>query len=195
MINISRRFPWMLWPDSICPSFSKDPILQKVQGDKYWKIEVDFENTTNNFSSMKDVFCFVPKCTSLSILENKLVVGLGYDDMNDRVETNYDISPGKIFNITYEHFPKDKLLISIYNNKEFEFNLKDKPLAVADNPVIFLGVNTHITQKESEDIDIIVHNFKIYDTNGIACHHNFKNIIHGKSVDITGNLNFLYQIA
>tara|TARA_B110000483_G_C18165082_1_gene530919 strand:- start:137 stop:724 length:588 start_codon:yes stop_codon:yes gene_type:complete len=195
MINISRRFPWMLWPDSICPSFSKDPILQKVQGDKYWKIEVDFENTTNNFSSMKDVFCFVPKCTSLSILENKLVVGLGYDDMNDRVETNYDIPPGKIFNITYEHFPKDKLLISIYNNKEFEFNLKDKPLAVADNPVIFLGVNTHITQKESEDIDIIVHNFKIYDINGIACHHNFKNIIHGKSVDITGNLNFLYQIA
>ena len=150
MINISRRFPWMLWPDSICPSFSKDPILQKEQGDKYW---------------------------------------------NDRVETNYDIPPGKIFNITYEHFPKDKLLISIYNNKEFEFNLKDKPLAVADNPVIFLGVNTHITQKESEDIDIIVHNFKIYDTNGIACHHNFKNIIHGKSVDITGNLNFLYQIA
>ena len=83
-MNISRRYPWMLWPDSICPSFLPNPILPRVQGDHYWKIEVDFENTENNFSTVKDVFCFVPKCTSLSIFENRLFKGLGYDNGSNR---------------------------------------------------------------------------------------------------------------
>ena len=103
-MNISRRYPWMLWPDSICPSFLPNPILPRVQGDHYWKIEVDFENTENNFSTVKDVFCFVPKCTSLSIFENKLFIGLGYDNQNDRVETNYIFEPNVKYNVTYEVF-------------------------------------------------------------------------------------------
>jgi len=194
-MNISRRYPWMLWPDSICPSFLPNPILPRVQGDHYWKIEVDFENTENNFSTVKDVFCFVPKCTSLSIFENRLFIGLGYDNQNDRVETNYLFEPNVKYNVTYEHLPKEKLIVSINNKIEFEYSLLETPLAVVDNPVIFLGANTHVTQEESEEIDIKLLNFKIYDTEGLACHHDFSEIIHGKCVDKTGNLNFIYQIA
>lgn len=194
-MKISRRYPWTLWPDSICPSFLEDPIIYKIQGDQYWKIEVDFEYTSNNFSTMKDVFCVVPKYTGLSIYEKRIFVGIGYHDQDDWIGSESFLEPETRYNIIYEHIPNDKLLIFIDNKQEFEYDLSDRPLAVVDNPIIFIGVNKHITTEESEEPDIIMYNFKIYDDNGLACHHDFSELIHGKSIDKTGNLNFLYQIG
>ena len=193
MTSISRRYPWTLWPDSICPSFLEDPILNKIQGDQYWKIEIDFEYTKDNFSTMKDVFCIVPKYTGLSIYEKRIFVGVGYNDKDDWIASESFLEPETRYVIEYEHFPNDKLIIKIDGKEEFNYKLDTRPLAVVDNPIIFIGVNKHITKEETEVPDIKVYNFKIFDNNGLKCHHDFKEIIHDKAIDKTGNLNFLYQ--
>ena len=38
-MKISRRFPWTLWPNSICPSFIENPALNQLKGDELFYIE------------------------------------------------------------------------------------------------------------------------------------------------------------
>ena len=194
-MKISRRFPWTLWPNSICPSFIENPALNQLKGDNYYKVDIEFEYTENNFSTMKDVFCIVPKYTGLSVFEKRIFIGIGYYDQDDWIGTDMFIEPNTREKFTYEHFPSDKLVV--YRNDEvgFEYKLKERPLGVMSEPIVFIGTNRHETQDQSEDTDIIVHDFKIYGTEGLICHHDFNEIIHGKSIDKTGNLNFLYQIG
>ena len=71
-MNISRRNPWALWPDSICPSFLDNPAVDRLQGDQYWKIDIEFEYTGFAPDKQKDIFCIVPKYTGLSIFEKRL---------------------------------------------------------------------------------------------------------------------------
>jgi|TARA_B110000483_G_scaffold230109_1_gene294916 hypothetical protein len=194
-MKISRRYPWSLWPDSICPSFLTDPALDHLQGDKYWKIEVEFEYTEENFSTMKDIFCIVPKYTGLSIYEKRIFIGIGYHDEDDWIGTDSFLEPNTVYNITYEHIPDKELLVKIDGEVGFKYDLTIRPLAVVDNPIVFIGINKHTTKEETEVPDLIMYNFKIYNDRGLICHHDFKNNIHGKSIDKTGNLNFLYQIG
>ena len=52
MINISRRHPWALWPNSICPAFLDKPAVDRLQGDQYWKIDITFSyNEVNNLTA------------------------------------------------------------------------------------------------------------------------------------------------
>lgn len=194
-MKISRRFPWTLWPDSICPSFLTNPAISYIQGDKYWKIEVEFQYTEANFSTMKDIFCVVPKYTGLSIYEKRIFIGVGYHDKDDWIGSECFLEPNTVYKIEYEHFPNKELAIYIDDEKKFSYDLSARPLAVVDNPIIFLGVNKHITHDQSEEPDMDLNYFKIYNESGLICHHDFTEIIHGKAIDKTGNLNFLYQIG
>ena len=198
MISVSRRNPWALWPNSICPSFLSNPAVNRLQGDQYWKIEIDFKYLDSNMGIQKDIFCIVPKYTGLSIFEKRVFIGIGHEDQDDWHGTDIFIEPQVREKWTFEHFPKEKILI--FRNKELtlEYDLKERPLAVIlppKEPVIFIGTDRHIVDNQSEDVDIILYEFKISVDKGTICHHDWTEIIHGKSVDKTGNCNFLYQIG
>lgn len=198
MIDISRRHPWALWPNSICPSFLNNPAIDRLQGDQYWKIDVDFEYTGNNMQMQKDIFCIIPRYTGLSIFEKRVFIGIGYDDKDDWHGTEVFIEPNTREKWTFEHFANEKL--NIYRNGilTFEYLLKDRPLAVVpppQEPVLFIGTDTHIVHEHPEDIDIKFYEFKITVEQGVVCHHDWSQIIHGKSVDKTGNYNFLFKLG
>lgn len=198
MRNISRRHPWALWPNSICPAFLDDPALSKLQGDHHWKIEIEFEYTGNSMKQQKDIFCLVPKYTGLSIYEKRIFIGIGHEDKDDWHGTDQFMQPNTKETWGFEHFPKDKLVIFRNNSKVFEYSLVLRPLAVVSmpqEPIVFIGTDRHIVDDQSEETDIKVYDFKILVNNEVLCHHDWKEIIHGKSVDKTGNCNFLYEMA
>jgi len=181
MINISRRNPWALWPNSICPAFLSKPAVDRLQGDQYWKIDVDFSYTEHNISSQKDIFCIVPKYTGLSWHG-----------------TNTFIQPNTREKWTFEHFPKDILKVFRNGELEFEYSLVIRPLAVVEHPkepIVFIGTDRHIVNDQSDIHDITFYEFKITVEEGVICHHDWSELIHGKSVDKTGNCNFLYEMA
>jgi hypothetical protein len=195
MINISRRHPWALWPNSICPAFLDESAVDKLQGDTYWKVDVTFEYTGINMDKQKDIFCIVPKYTGLSIFEKRIFIGVGHDDKDDWHGTSEFIEPNTKESFTFEHFPNDKLVISRNGVKTLEYSLVLRPLAVVDDPIVFIGTDKHTVQDQSDETDIKFYEFKITTLDGVICHHDWQEIIHAKSVDKTGNCNFLYEMA
>ena len=198
MINISRRNPWALWPNSICPAFLSKPAVDRLQGDQYWKIDVDFSYTEHNISRQKDIFCIVPKYTGLSVHDKRVFIGVGHEDKDDWHGTNTFIEPNTREKWTFEHFPKNILKIFRNGELEFEYSLVLRPLAVVSmpqEPIVFIGTDRHIVNDQSETHDITFYEFKITVDEGIICHHDWSELIHGKSVDKTGNCNFLYEMA
>jgi len=198
MRNISRRHPWALWPNSICPAFLDDPALNYLQGNKYWKIDVEFEYTGENMDKQKDIFCIVPKYTGLSIYEKRIFIGIGHEDKDDWHGTKVFIQPNTKEKWTFEHHPSDKLIVYRNGNQIFEYSLVLRPLAVVEapkEPIVFVGTDRHTVQDQPKETDIIVYDFKITNKEGVICHHDWEEIIHGKSVDKTGNCNFLYEMA
>lgn len=198
MINISRRHPWALWPNSICPSFLTNPAADRLQGDQYWKIDVDFEYTGLNMGLQKDIFCIVPKYTGLSIFEKRVFIGVGHEDQDDWHGTEIFIEPQVREKWTFEHFPKEK--IHILRNQEvvLEYDLVERPLGIIPaphEPVLFIGTDKHIVNDQSTETDIVLYEFKISVEEGVICHHDWSEIIHNKSVDKTGNCNFLYELG
>lgn len=198
MINISRRHPWALWPNSICPAFLDKPAVDRLQGDQYWKIDVTFSYVDKNMHRQKDIFCIVPKYTGLSIHEKRIFIGVGHEDKDDWHGTNEFIEPNSKEHFTFEHFPKDKLVVYRNGVKTFEYSLVMRPLAVVEapqEPIVFIGTDRHIVHDQDEAIDITIYDFKITVEEGVICEHDWSEIIHDKSVDKTGNCNFLYQLA
>ena len=194
-MNISRRYPWTLWPNSICPSFIENPAVDKLQGNSHWRIDVDFEYTGYAMEKQKDIFCIVPKYTGLSIFEKRIFIGVGYFDEDAWIATDIFLEPNTRYFITYEHFPSDKLNVSLNGDLLFSYDLSSRPLAVVDDPIVFIGTDRHNVGDQSEETDIKVYLFKITVDDNVLCHHDFSEIVHGKSVDKTGNCNFLYQLS
>jgi hypothetical protein len=93
MINISRRHPWALWPNSICPAFLDKPAVDRLQGDQYWKIDITFSYNEVNMKNQKDIFCIVPKYTGLSVYEKRIFIGVGHEDEDDWHGTGEFIQP------------------------------------------------------------------------------------------------------
>ena len=122
-------------------------------------------------------------------------IGIGYHDKDDWIATDSFLEPNIVYKVEYEHFPNKELLVSIDGTQEFKYDLSSRPLAVVDNPIVFIGVNKHTTKDLTDIPDIDLHNFKIFNKSGLICHHDFEQVIHGKAIDNTGNLNFIYQIG
>ena len=174
------------------------PVNEKLQGDQKWKIEVDFEYTGINMHLQKDIFCIVPKYTGLSIFEKRIFIGIGHEDKDDWHGTREFIEPNTREKWCFEHFPNDKLIVYRNGVKTFEYSLILRPLAVVEapkEPIVFIGTDKHTVQDQSEETDIKVYDFKITVDNEVMCHHDWKEIIHAKSIDKTGNSNFLYEMA
>ena len=200
MISISRRHPWALWPESIAPSFLDKPAVSVLQGDQNWKIEVEFEYTGNNMNLQKDIFCIVPKYTGLSIFEKRIFIGVGHDDKDEWYGTDTFIEPGSRERWTFEHKIGSELKVyrqtePLRNELVYEYGVTNRPLAVVEDPILFIGTDKHIVDDQSSKPDIIMYEFKITDKEKVIAHHDFNDLVHDKSVDKTGNCNFLYQLG
>lgn len=146
----------------------------------------------------KDIFCIVPKYTGLSVFEKRIFIGIGHEDKDDWHGTNEFMEINTREKWTFEHFPKDKLKVFRNGKLIFEYSLVLRPLAVVKppkEPIVFLGTDKHIVHDQSEETDIIIYDFKITVGEEVMCHHDWHDIVHAKSVDKTGNCNFLYQMA
>jgi len=200
MINISRRHPWALWPESIAPEFVDKPASGILQGNQYWKIEVEFEYTGANMHLQKDIFCIVPKYTGLSIFEKRIFIGVGHDDKDDWHGTDTFIEPGVRERWTFEHKVNDSLHVyrkteTLHNTLVHSYGTKNRPLAVVEDPIVFIGTDKHIVENQPTETDIIMYEFKISDKEGVIAHHDFEELVHDKSIDKTGNCNLLYNLG
>ena len=191
MIDISRKNPWLFWPNSICPSFSNTPASDTLMGDKYYKLEITFEYTPGN---KKDLFGIVPNYTGFSVVDNRVFLGIGYHDQDDWFAIDYFLKPNTKYTVTFIHEPNDYLEVFIDSESIYKVNLKERPLAVMDNPQMFIGAAYWPTKDESDEIDYRLHELKIFNAERLISHHTFQKFIHSKSYDLTDNCNFIHRL-
>jgi len=191
MISISRKNPWLFWPNSICPSFSSKPASEILKGDKYYKLEIQFSYTPGN---KKDLFGIVPNYTGFSVVDNRVFLGIGYYDQDDWFPLEHFLQPDTVYTLKFEHQPKESLEVFIDNGSIYKSNLIEKPLAVMDNPQMFIGAAYWPTKDESDEIDYKLFELKISDEQELLAHHKFEKFIHSKSVDLTDNCNFIHKL-
>tara|TARA_E500000318_G_scaffold111926_1_gene132706 strand:+ start:5502 stop:6080 length:579 start_codon:yes stop_codon:yes gene_type:complete len=191
MINIDRRNPWILWTNSICPNFLNKSAGDLIKGDQYYKITMDFSYTEGH---KKDLFAIVPNYTGFSIVDNRIFLGIGYQDKDDWFDTEYEIKPNTKINLVVEHKPSNTLTIIVDNFEVYKADLSSRPLAIMNDPQMFIGAGKWTGSKEPNSMDFCLSYLKIEDELEVYAEHNFDKIIHSKSVDTTGNNNFIYRL-
>lgn len=194
MINISRRHPWMLWTDSICPAFSNNPAADTISGANDYVVTLDFEYNNNVGGVRKELFAIVPFYTGVSVVNNEIFVGIGYESGDVFLPTGYLLEPNTKFRLKLEHTSKQVLKLSIYDKEVVRYDLTNDPLKINTVPQMFVGSGLWPEGQEEDVEDLTFYELQIHSKKELVAHHKFEKFIHSKSIDLTGNCNFLFKL-
>lgn len=193
-MKISRRYPWALWTESICLSFTDSPVFPDLNNSTDWEIDIKF-SYTDITDRMKDIFAILPDYIGFSACGGKVYLGITYLDRHDWIPTEHTIESEVTNSLVFKHSAK-KYLKVLLNNKELFFtNLTNNSLKIDPKSCILLGTNTHTCEEEKDNEEIEIKDLRIFIKDKLVVHHDFSNIVYGKAVDLTGNYNFLYQLG
>jgi hypothetical protein len=195
MLNIKEGNPWVLWPNHICDTFPEYPATKQLTGENNFVLSINM--IVNKVEGViGTLFTLLPHYTALDIYEGRLLFTL----MNKLGETNYDELPHPIFDgvqlkVRIEHVAKEKIEIFISQRLVLSLDLTEKGFAIEDNPHIIFGAGNFPKNGFNLNYtDISLQEFKIEQDGNLLCHHLFEEFIFDKSVDITGNCNFINKI-
>lgn len=194
MIDIKKGFPWVFWPSSICDTFPENPGNKILSGDQYFKLT--FRLTLKDSSKeQKTLFAIVPRFTGLDLYEDKMILTVTCEDGPIYTNLPLQILPEKETEISVEHIPKENFRLFIDNKVIHEVDLKEKVFGLADNPHILIGAGNFPKNNFNLNYtEFNLHEFILEDKNKVISHHKFEEFIFDKSVDITGNCNFIHKL-
>ena len=95
-------------------------------------------------------------------------------------------------NISIKHTPNRNLSVFIDNIEKCSFNLSEKSLETNTSSSVVISANTIKKSPITKRADISILSFKIKLDDEIKALHLFDEFIFDKSIDKTGNLNFLH---
>ena len=192
MLKISKGKPWIFWPSSICDTFPTNPSNKLLTGDSYFKVEIEGKILEQS-DDPQTLFCILPEYTGLNIHDGKLNFTLTYNTGAEYYNLPFTIKDN--FKIVIEHIPYSSFTIFINEYKETYKLSKSKSFGLSQNPHIIFGAGNF--PKNGFNLNYTnfnLNSFKIKDENGLTTNHDFKEFIHDKSVDKTGNCNFIHKI-
>lgn len=195
MIIINRSNPWILWPESLCQNFIINSALDLFDNNEYWKIDISFLYSDDS-TSRYDIFAIIPNFTGISIIDNEIYIGNEYDSFSDFTNTNIQVNKDIKYKLELENVPNKLMNIYINNELVYKINLEDTPLKPKTKSKLILGSSDWNYNKVSTDVDynLTFFDFKIKSSSEIMTHHNFNNIIHDKSLDLSDNFNLFYKM-
>ena len=194
MIHIRKGNPWLFYPSALCDTFPENPATKVLSGDKNFQLELKC-TLLDTINTNGTIFCILPKYMGLDIHKNLLFFTVKFEDGSSKFfQFPFQISNGVDINLKMIHVAKNYLKISINNEEQLNLDLKELSMCVDDNPCIFFGANSysHIDET-SNSTELHLYEFKLYEKTKLLAHHTFDEFIFNKSVDKTGNLNFIHH--
>jgi hypothetical protein len=195
MITIDKNNPWILWPESICQHFITKSALDLFDNGEYWKMEIGFSYPNNNISRY-DLFAVIPNFTGISIIDGFIYIGNEYSEFSDFINTNIKIESGNENKLVLEHTPNDKMIIYMNGSLVYVIDLEKTPLRQKVKSKLLLGSSdwNYKEKNETDNYTIDFFELKISSKDEMITHHNFNNIVHDKSIDLTENFNIFYKM-
>lgn len=195
MLGIKEGKPWVFWPSHICDTFPEKPANKVMTGDQEFEVYVDLKlNKTEKV--IGTLFTLLPHYTAMDIYEGRLLFTM----MDEDRKTTYWDLPQPIYDdlrlrIQWKHIPNSNFTVFINSRKVHEVDLKEKAFATEDDPHIIFGAGNFPKNGYNLNYtDIDLYEFKVMQNNEVLCHHKFEEFIFDKSVDLTGDCNFMNKL-
>ena len=195
MLEIKEGKPWVFWPSHICDTFPEKPASKVMTGDQEFEVYVDLKlNKTEKV--IGTLFTLLPHYTAMDIYEGRLLFTM----MDEDRKTTYWDLPQPIYDdlrlrIQWKHIPNSNFTVFINSRKVHEVDLKEKAFATEDDPHIIFGAGNFPKNGYNLNYtDIDLYEFKVMQNNEVLCHHKFEEFIFDKSVDLTGDCNFMNKL-
>lgn len=196
MLKLKKGEPWVFWPSSICDTFPENPGNKILRGDCYFEFDIKF--TLKELSNERmTVFSLLPKYTGLDIHPNGQGMTFIYttEDKAEYVELPMLVNVGEENLIKVQHIPNKKLSLFINDRTVYEEELQSKVFGIDNSPHIIFGAGNFPKNNFNLNyVDLDLHEFILKGITGVLSHHTFKEYIFDKSVDISGNLNFIHKL-
>lgn len=194
MIHIEKNKPWIFYPSVLCDSYPENPANKIISGEYDFQIEMRI-TLLDTEDKNGTVFSILPKYTGLDIHKNLLFFTVKFEDESSQFyQFPFTIYNNVDIDLKMTHVSKKYLKITINDDEQLNLNLEKLGLYNDSNPCIVFGSNSfsHINEN-SNCTELEMHEFKVYEKNKLLSHHTCDEFIFNKSVDKTGNLNFLHH--
>lgn len=199
MIDIPKDDIWVFWPTTICETFPEDAGNLYLSGKKPFKLELDFV-LTDETDHYKAIFNILPAYSMLKLLRDRMIFVNSLDgDIKEDHNLPLLIKPNERIYLSYEFIPNDSINLFIYNKDtedqiKFKLNMKEKVFKLEEEPFIVLaGDNIPQHSDKEHYTGVAFYEFKLWSEDRLLSHHTFDEFIHDKSVDKTGNCNFIHK--
>ena len=194
MIHIKKYKPWIFYPSSLCDTFPENPATKVLSGEYNFQIEMKI-TLLNTIDVNGTVFSILTNYTALDIHKNLLFFTIRFEDGTSKFyQFPFQIYNGVEIDFKLIHISKEYLKIFINNEEQLNVELNELSLYLDNSPCMVFGANSysHIDEN-SNSTELKLHEFKLYEKSKLLAHHTFDEIIFNKSVDKTGNLNFIHH--
>jgi hypothetical protein len=194
MIHVKKGDPWILFPSSLCDTFPEVPATKVLSGEHDFEINLNC-TLLDTVDINATVFAILPKYTGLDIHKNLLFFTVKFEDeTSEYFQFPFIIYNGVDMELKLIHKSNRFLRIYINDEEQLNLDLKIKGLYRENNSCIVFGANSYNDCNENSNItELNLHEFSLLSKNKLLAHHTFDNIIFNKSVDKTGNLNFIHN--
>lgn len=195
MLNISSGNPWVFWPSHICDTFPQYPANKILTGLNPFEVYIDLKIKKVE-GVIGTLFTLLPHYTAVDIYEGRLLFTM----MNEDKKTEYWDLPFAIFDdvrlkITWKHIPNQSFTVFINSREVHKVDLTEKAFATEMDPHIIFGAGNFPKNGYNLNYtDIELYEFKVTQEDKLLCHHTFEDYIYDKSVDLTGDCNFMNKI-
>lgn len=195
MLTINKGGPWIFWPSHICNTLPENPANKILTGDSDFDIFIDL-TVMEVEGVIGTLFTLLPHYTAVDIYEGRLLFTL----MNREKETKYWELPYPIYdevdlNFHIRHRKNEYVDIFINGGLSLHLDIKKEGFAVENDPHIIFGAGNFPKNGFNLNYtELVLHHFRVEQDGEVLCKHDFEEFIFDKSVDITGNCNFMNKL-
>ena len=105
------------------------------------------------------------------------------------------VNPNQLTNIKLNHIYQDRFELFLNGEVILNVDLSERELGLDNSPHIIFGAGNFPKNKTNTNYtEFEFHKFKLITDGKLISEHTFEEFIHNKSVDISGNCNFLHKI-
>jgi hypothetical protein len=194
MLNIKKGSPWLFWPDSICDTFPENPANKILTGENYFKLTLNF-NLPKESNDQRTIFTIVPMFTGLDVYPDRCTLVITLEDSTEYISLPPLFKVKEDVELVLEHSPKEFIRVFINKELKYSFELNGRVFGITLSPHILLGSGNFPDKDFNLNYtDLNLNEFKLENSNTVLAHHLFKEFIFDKSVDLTGNCNFIHKL-
>jgi len=194
MLKINKGEPWIFWPNSICETFPEDAGNKILSNKLNYTLEIDFV-LTDESDLEKTLFALVPRYMGLNINPTNISFTITFQDDVEYYTLEHMVVPNQLTNIKLNHIYKDRFELFLNGEVILNVDLSERELGLDNSPHIIFGAGNFPKNKTNTNYtEFEFHKFKLITDGRLISEHTFEEFIHNKSVDISGNCNFLHKI-